>query len=205
MDTKDITKEYNLVTSDEFIVYVDGLVGSKKCLPLYHGFPASVSDCEKLISRLREYLDRRKLIEIILEAGVDEVDELLDPMLSARERTPKLESIKEGKAGYVYLAFNMNGFFKIGKTGAPIRREKQLQRQYGEDLGFWNVIASSDMTWAEAYLHLRFEDRRVNNEWFALLSDEVRWLLTITRIDRNLITVDPERQVGQWYREYRKT
>jgi hypothetical protein len=205
MDTKDITKEYNLITSDEFVIYVDGLIGSKKCLPLYHGLPASVSDCERLISCLKEYIDRRKLIEIILDAGVDEVDELSDPMQAARHRTPKLEALKAGRAGYIYLAFNMNGFFKIGKSDNPIRREKQLRRVYGEDLHFWNVIASSDMAWAETYLHYRFEDRRVNNEWFALLSDEVKWVLSITRIDRNAIMIDPKRQAGQWYGEYKKS
>ncbi|GAB4580418.1 MAG: hypothetical protein Fur0022_31590 [Anaerolineales bacterium] len=202
MEVKDITKEYNIVTSDEFVVFVDGYVGSKKCLPLYHGFPASVKDCERLISRLKEYADRRKLIETIIEAGIDEVDELLDPMLEARERTPNLESLQKGKAGYVYLAFNMNGFFKIGKSNNPVRREKELKREYGEDLGFWNVITTSDMTWAEAYLHLRFENRRVNNEWFALLSDEVNWILTISKIDRNVITVNPKRQVREWRNEF---
>jgi hypothetical protein len=203
MDTKDITKEFNLITSDEFVVHVDAHIGSKKCLPLYHGFPASVSDCERLISCLREYVDRRKLIETILDAGLDEVDELADPMQAARARTPKLDALKEGRAGYVYLAFNVNGFFKIGKSDNPIRRQKQLQQVYGEDLNFWNVIASSDMAWAETYLHNRFKYRRVNNEWFALLSDEVNWVSTITRIDRNIIIVDPKRQAGEWYSEYK--
>ena len=196
---KKITEEINIVTSDEFVIFLDARASSNKCLPLFHGLPASIEDCRRLIKCLQTYIDRRELVEAAIELELTDTDELFTPMEEARARVKDLNEIQDGDFGYVYLAYNgKNGFFKIGKTINPFKRLTQLNRQFGKQITFWNVITCTSMTWAENYLHKRFEDRRVHNEWFALLTDEVNWILTIARLDRNAIEIDDESRLTKW-------
>ncbi len=196
---KKITEKINIITSDEYVIFVDAKIGSKECLPLFHGFPASIESSKELISRLQSYIERRELIEAVLDAELSDTDELYTPMEEARARVRDLKEIQGGDFGYVYLAINMsNGFFKIGKSINPLQRLKQLNKQFGENISFFNVIMCSDMNWAENYLHKRFEDRRLHNEWFAFLSDEVKWLMSIKRISRNIIEIEESGKSHDW-------
>jgi hypothetical protein len=64
-------------------------------------------------------------------------------------------------------------FFKLGKTNAAGRRERELAIQLPEKTKTVHVISTDDPTGIEAYWHRRFESKRQNGEWFALDKDDV--------------------------------
>ncbi|MBI1749672.1 MAG: GIY-YIG nuclease family protein [Acidobacteria bacterium] len=74
--------------------------------------------------------------------------------------------------GFVYLT-KFGHFFKIGKTNAPGRRERELAIQLPEKSKTVHVIRTDDPTGIEAYWHKRFEEKRKNGEWFELDSKDV--------------------------------
>jgi hypothetical protein len=78
---------------------------------------------------------------------------------------PKLE------AKYVYLIFNQqNGYFKIGRSKDPLKREKTLQAEEPEValLKIWEAEPSF-----EKYLHKKYTTFRKRGEWFALTFKEL--------------------------------
>jgi hypothetical protein len=74
--------------------------------------------------------------------------------------------------GAVYL-IKMGRRYKIGKTNAVGRRERELAIQLPEPTRTVHVIQTDDPAGIEAYWHHRFKDRRANGEWFALTPDDI--------------------------------
>lgn len=75
--------------------------------------------------------------------------------------------------GFVYM-LRAGRNFKIGKTNAVGRRERELAIQLPERADTVHVIKTDDPSGIEAYWHRRFADRRKNGEWFELRPDDVR-------------------------------
>jgi hypothetical protein len=77
------------------------------------------------------------------------------------------EETAAGKLGYVYL-MKAGRFYKIGRTNALGRRERELVIQLPEAAKVIHSIKTDDPGGIEEYWHRRFQDRRKNGEWFEL-------------------------------------
>jgi hypothetical protein len=75
--------------------------------------------------------------------------------------------------GFVYLT-RSGRFYKIGKTNAAGRRERELAIQLPERTSTIHVIKTDDPSGIEAYWHTRFAASRKHGEWFALTAEDVR-------------------------------
>jgi Meiotically up-regulated gene 113 len=81
-------------------------------------------------------------------------------------------SRKEAPCGYVYL-FKSGRYYKIGRTNAAGRRERELAIQLPEKAKTIHVISTDDPCGIEAYWHNRFDAKRQNGEWFDLDTSDV--------------------------------
>jgi excisionase family DNA binding protein len=114
------------------------------------GGPATLGDVKRLVT----------------EAVREAVQELV-----AARRQPRLA------AGYVYLV-ELAGSYKIGMSGAPHKRAKEVCSPAGRMIHFF---PSADAEAVEAELHARFRGRRIGGEWFSLTPADV---VAICRVGR---------------------
>lgn len=82
------------------------------------------------------------------------------------------EETAAGELGYVYL-MKAGRFYKIGRTNALGRRERELVIQLPEAAKVVHSIKTDDPAGIEEYWHRRFHDRRKNGEWFELTSQDL--------------------------------
>ena len=82
------------------------------------------------------------------------------------------EKTAAGELGYVYL-MKAGRFYKIGRTNALGRRERELAIQLPEAAKVVHSIKTDDPAGIEEYWHRRFQDRRKNGEWFELTSQDL--------------------------------
>jgi hypothetical protein len=75
-------------------------------------------------------------------------------------------------AGFIYL-LRSGKFYKIGRTNAVGRRERELAIQLPEKCSVVHSIKTDDPAGIEDYWHRRFESRRMNGEWFQLSAEDV--------------------------------
>jgi hypothetical protein len=74
--------------------------------------------------------------------------------------------------GTVYL-LRSGRFYKIGRSNAAGRREREIALQLPEKASMGHVIRTDDPPGIEAYWHQRFADRRKNGEWFELTAADI--------------------------------
>lgn len=116
-----------------------------------------------LISAVVAYCQARTDFEDVLQLCETETLPPID-----RDDTPNDE-----RFGFVYL-LRSGRHYKIGKTNAAGRRERELAIQLPEKANTVHVIRTDDPSGIEAYWHRRFEARHTNGEWFALTVDDVK-------------------------------
>jgi len=75
--------------------------------------------------------------------------------------------------GFVYL-LRSGRFYKVGRSSAAGRRERELAIQLPEKAALVHQIRTDDPPGIEAYWHKRFEARRKNGEWFDLTAADVK-------------------------------
>lgn len=119
----------------------------------------------ELISKIRGYSQARE--------GYDDIVSLCDSYgpLSRRSDASRPTATAEN-IGFVYL-MKSGRFYKIGKTNAAGRRERELAIQLPQRASTVHVIRTDDPSGIEAYWHKRFADRRKNGEWFELSAADV--------------------------------
>lgn len=117
----------------------------------------------ELVAKLREF------------AGANPKYSPLVPMIDAQiendfhdDKGGDTETVE----GFVYLV-KMGRHYKIGKTFSIPRRHRELSIELPEKLQPIHVIRTDDPTGIEAYWHKRFEAKRTNGEWFALIPSDV--------------------------------
>lgn len=124
---------------------------------------------QALVTRVREFCAAR---------GDEDVVALCTAALS---RLGKSGSNAEDEAaadheslliGYVYL-LKSGGYYKVGRSNAVGRRERELSIQLPEEARVVHSIKTDDPVGIEAYWHNRFGDRRKNGEWFELMANDV--------------------------------
>jgi hypothetical protein len=134
------------------------------------GFPSHrvfdrLGSKRQVVSRVAAYCRERENFEDVLamcEAVVGEDKVHLDE-----------EKGTDEEIGFVYLLKARN-FYKIGRSNAVGRRERELAIQLPEKANTVHVIRTDDPVGIEAYWHKRFESKRGNGEWFELSAADVK-------------------------------
>ena len=126
-----------------------------------------------LAARLREYF---------MDKGEDELAALCAAVAKSAkesEESPS-ETVTQIEFGHVYLE-KSGRYYKLGRTNAVGRRERELAVQLPEKPKFIHSIKTDDPAGAEKYWHRRFAHCRKNGEWFDLTARDVaafkRWKL----------------------------
>jgi len=126
----------------------------------------------------RRFGAKRRFVTRILEycrsvGGFEDVISLLGldaaPPIDSREKPETGQAVD---LGFVYL-LKSGRYFKIGKTNAHGRRERELAIQLPEKARSVHVIKTDDPTGIEAYWHTRFATKRTHGEWFELDAADV--------------------------------
>lgn len=121
--------------------------------------------------------EKRQLANKIVEwckdkTGYDDVIKLSKPILEIEfNNDPGVKT--NITSGEVYL-FKSGKYFKIGKTNNTVRRGNELRIQLPEKTDLIHSIKTDDPTGVELYWHKRFEEKRMNGEWFNLNSSDIK-------------------------------
>lgn len=70
--------------------------------------------------------------------------------------------------GFVYILSGDNGLYKIGSTVRLEKRVWEVSHYSGVKSALYFSVQTQNMNKLERYLHKKFENQRVYNEWFDL-------------------------------------
>lgn len=102
-------------------------------------------------------------------------------MFRAIEKRTQETQGMHNRAGYIYLVAG-GQYYKIGRSNDVDRRMTEISPKLPFELEVLFVLEVPDMYQAEANLHHKFRDKRINGEWFALDADDVGWLCAQTEL-----------------------
>lgn len=125
-----------------------------------HGTFARFGSKSQLVERLHRFAEAH--------AEYAEVASICATWSPAKKAAPEPEGPSEDvKFGFVYL-IRSGRHYKIGKTNAVGRRERELAIQLPDKAKTVHTIRTDDPAGIEAYWHNRFAAKRGNGEWFNL-------------------------------------
>jgi len=118
-----------------------------------------------------------KLLEFChAHSGFEDIVAVLESIAAAEPLTRTVSDASHPEpVGFVYLVrHGSRREYKIGKTINPIRREGEIGLELPLKVKPEHVIKTDDPAGIERYWHDRFADKRMNGEWFALSTQDVR-------------------------------
>lgn len=118
----------------------------------------------QLLDRLREHASKHPQYESLLQQ--------IGPLDDSPETESEHRIEPEVEIGTVYL-LRAGQFYKIGRSNAAGRREREIALQLPHRASMVHVIRTDDPIGIEAYWHRRFADRRKNGEWFELSAADI--------------------------------
>ena len=121
-----------------------------------------------------EELSRQSIID-----SLNEKIAKLDAQIFVKEtkNPPKRNSYKNsykksnGNIKTYLIKNNRNGFYKIGRSINPLKREKTLQSEEPDI-----VLVKTWSRNIESKLHIEYKDYRVRGEWFELSKAQVKYI-----------------------------
>ncbi|MCI0427953.1 MAG: GIY-YIG nuclease family protein [Nitrospiraceae bacterium] len=117
-----------------------------------------------LVRRLSEFCRKR--------TGYEDVVRICEEYAPAKKDVPEELEPRDNEIGFVYL-IKSGRFYKIGRTNAAGRRERELALQLPEEAKTVHVIRTDDPSGIETYWHKRFEAKRKKGEWFDLNAADI--------------------------------
>lgn len=141
-------------------------------------FPSAKAMCKlgskkETAVKISEYADRK---------GYGDVANICrDAIKNIKEKKGSDNFDIEKYVGEVYL-FKSGRYYKIGKTIDTVRRGNEIRIQLPEKMDLIHSIKTDDPSGIEAYWHKRFEDKRMQGEWFNLSSSDVKSFKSWKRI-----------------------
>ncbi len=96
-----------------------------------------------------------------------------------RRETPTVPPSRRRVSGFVYMITN-GSLVKVGMSQQPLTRLRDLQHASTIPLTLLHCVRSLDVREVEAFLHVRFDEHRVQGEWFNLTTDHVEWFKSQT-------------------------
>lgn len=134
--------------------------------PAHSTFRNRLGGKQAMIAKLQAFCIAHEMLDVAALCTV--VDGSADAEAEVSERG----DVQAAELGFVYL-MKAGRFYKIGRTNAVGRRERELAIQLPEKAGVVHSIRTDDPPGIEEYWHKRFQDRRKNGEWFELTRDDV--------------------------------
>ncbi len=104
--------------------------------------------------------------------GYEDVVALCKATPNGTKQPTKSEIASGLEIGFVYL-IKSGRYYKIGRSNAAGRREREIALQLPEKAATVHTIRTDDPVGIEAYWHGRFKANRKNGEWFDLSAQEV--------------------------------
>lgn len=146
---------------DKISKYAGSLIYTAKCCGCWQTF-------EQAFSTIEEY-DRD--IDIFGVASGGYVEDVC----------PECKKNILHNKGFVYLLQSPTGYYKIGRTSDPENRMKTFGIQLPFEVEYICIIKTLNMYALEKNLHQYFSEKRVNGEWFQLLSEDIEYVKGLSK------------------------
>ncbi len=83
------------------------------------------------------------------------------------------------KIGWIYLLRSDNGFYKIGYSKDVKARIGGLMKEFPVEIRMVHKIRTAHMRMAEKYLHINYQEYRLQGEWFRLSQKHVDRIISM--------------------------
>lgn len=134
--------------------------------PNYKSFFETKEQKRKFANKLLEWCKNK--------SGYEDITKLCTALLEESVEKSGLSDTNLAKEiGEVYL-FKSGRYYKIGRTNDTVRRGNEIRIQLPERTDLIHSIKTDDPSGIEAYWHKRFEQKRMNGEWFNLTQSDIK-------------------------------